>query len=59
MASGETIYQIQQTGGCYETRRVDLAVYVNPDRCPQRPKKEHKKKCDKCKKEEAEDGDDD
>ena len=36
MASGETIYQIRLSGGCLASRDVQIAIYVNPDRCPDR-----------------------
>ncbi len=50
MASGETIYQIQRTDQCGNSKRVDIAVYVNPDRCPRITRKaEEEKKSKKCK----------
>ena len=44
MASGETIYQIRLKDGAEELRRVQLAVYVNPERCPRTDEKKDKKK---------------
>jgi hypothetical protein len=36
MASGQTTFQIQQIGPCQKNKRVDIAFYVNPERCPSR-----------------------
>jgi len=36
------VYQIQQTGPCQKPIRVDLAVFVNPDRCPRKEKRDRK-----------------
>jgi hypothetical protein len=42
MASGQTVFQVEQTGPCQKARRIDLAFFVNPDRCPRREKKNKK-----------------
>lgn len=42
MASGQTVFQVEQTGPCQKPRRIDLALFVNPDRCPRRERKNKK-----------------
>ena len=41
MASGQTVFQVEQTGPCQKAKRVDIAVFVNPDRCPRRERKHY------------------
>lgn len=43
MASGQTVFQVEQTGPYQKPKRIDLAFYINPDRCPRRERKHHKK----------------
>lgn len=39
MASGQTVFQVQQTGPCQKAKKIDFEVFVNPDRCPRRERK--------------------
>ena len=43
MASGQTIFQIEQTGPCQKAKKYELEFFVNPDRCP-RLEREHRRK---------------
>ena len=46
MASGQTVFQVEQTGPCQKPKRIDLAFFVNPDRCPRRERKHHREEED-------------